>query len=213
MIIYGASGHGKVILNLLRKCGFEQFQFIDDGIKKDWGYGNVISPKEIGPFIDEPAVIAIGSNHQRKKVSLKYLLNYQSAIHPQSILAIPHSYIGPGTVIMAGVVVNPEVKIGKHVILNTSCCIEHECIIEDFVHVSPNATLCGKVSVFEGAHIGAGAVVIQGVKVGKWSTVGAGAVVINDVPDYAAVVGNPAKVIKIDKLGVEFFTEHEEREL
>jgi acetyltransferase EpsM len=198
MIIYGASGHGKVILDILNQCGIRQIQFIDDVLKEDWAYGEVMSPDRID-IVNEPlGIIAIGSNKQRKNVSLKYNINYQRAIHPQSILAIPHSCIGPGTVIMAGVIVNSEVRIGKHVILNTSCTIDHECIIEDFVHVSPNATLCGNVFVREGAHIGAGAVVIQGVKIGKWSTIGAGAVLINDVPDYATVVGNPARIIRIE---------------
>jgi sugar O-acyltransferase (sialic acid O-acetyltransferase NeuD family) len=198
MIIYGASGHAKVILDILNQCGIKQFQFIDDVLKEDWFYGEVMSPDKID-FLSEPlGIIAIGSNKQRKNISLKYNINYQRVIHPQSILAIPHSFIGLGTVIMAGVVVNPEVRIGKHVILNTSCSIDHECILEDFVHVSPNATLCGKVFVSEGAHIGAGAVVIQGIKIGKWCTIGAGSVVIRDVPDFATVVGNPARVLRIE---------------
>ncbi len=93
--------------------------------------------------------------------------------------------------------VNAEVKIGKHCIVNTASVIEHECVIEDFVHISPNATLAGNITVKEGAHIGIGANIIQGVNIGKYAVIGAGAVVISDVPDYAVVVGNPAKLIKI----------------
>lgn len=200
MIIYGASGHGKVILDILTQCGINHFQFVDDVSKEDWVYGEVISPDGFDFLSETPGIIAIGSNQQRKKVSLRYRINYQRAVHPKAILAISHSCIGVGTVIMAGVIVNPEVRIGKHVILNTSCSIDHESIIEDFVHVSPNATLCGNVFVSEGAHIGAGAVVIQGIKIGKWSTVGAGAIVINDVPDYSTVVGNPARIIRIENI-------------
>jgi acetyltransferase EpsM len=94
-------------------------------------------------------------------------------------------------------VVQAGTVIGRHCIINTSASIDHDCVIEDFVHISPNATLSGNVRVGEGTHIGAGATIIQGITVGKWCTVGAGAVVIRDVPDYATVVGVPARVIKV----------------
>ena len=197
MIIYGASGHGLVVLDILKRNGISKWQFVDDSIKTEWVGGAVISPKEILVNIEQPAILAIGNNHVRKLITQTHSFDYIKAIHPSSILAIPHSSIGVGTVIMAGVIINSEVNIGIHAILNTSCSIDHECIIEDYVHISPNATLCGKVIVREGAQVGAGAVVIQGIKIGKWAIVGAGAVVVKDVPDFATVVGNPAKVIKI----------------
>ncbi|MFC0184902.1 DapH/DapD/GlmU-related protein [Pseudarcicella hirudinis] len=72
--------------------------------------------------------------------------------------------------------------------------------MEDFVHISPNACICGGVSIGEGTHIGAGAIVIQGISIGRWATIGAGAVIVKNVPDYAVVVGNPGKIIKYNKL-------------
>ena len=56
------------------------------------------------------------------------------------------------------------------------------------------------MEVGEGTHVGIGACVIQGIKIGKWATIGAGAVIIKDVPDGAVVVGNPAKIIKMNNL-------------
>jgi len=50
----------------------------------------------------------------------------------------------------------------------------------------------------EGPHVGAGAVVIPNIIIGKWVTIGAGAVIIKDIPDFAVVVGNPGRVIKIN---------------
>jgi len=55
------------------------------------------------------------------------------------------------------------------------------------------------VFIGEGTHVGIGASIIQGIKIGKWATIGAGAVVIRDVPDYAVVVGSPARIIKYKK--------------
>ena len=97
---------------------------------------------------------------------------------------------------MANAVINPNAKIGKHCIVNTSSVIEHDCIVRDFAHISPGASLAGNVTIEEGAHIGIGASIIQGIKIGQWAIVGAGAVVIKDVPDFATVVGNPTRIIK-----------------
>jgi acetyltransferase EpsM len=97
---------------------------------------------------------------------------------------------------MPGVTVNSSTTIGAHCILNTNSSIDHDCILDNYVHISPNATLCGGISIGEGTHIGAGAVVIPGIKIGKWCTIGAGSVIINNIPDYSTVVGNPGKIIK-----------------
>ena len=100
---------------------------------------------------------------------------------------------------MPKVVVNAAAIIGQHCIINTSAIVEHECVLEDFVHVSPNSTLCGNVKIGEGTHIGAGVTIIPGIKIGKWCTIGAGSVVVKDMPDNVVAVGNPAKVIKVHK--------------
>lgn len=98
--------------------------------------------------------------------------------------------------IMQNAVVQSSSKIGKHCIINTSASIDHDCLIEDFVHISPNSALCGNVKVGEGTWIGAGSTIIPGVKIGKWSIIGAGSVVTKDIPDYSLAVGNRCRVIK-----------------
>ena len=97
---------------------------------------------------------------------------------------------------MQGAIIQSCASIGKHCIINTGASVDHDCKIEDFVHVSPHATLCGDVNVGEGTWIGAGATIIQGKKIGKWSVIGAGSVVVNDIPDNVLAFGNPCKVIK-----------------
>ena len=77
--------------------------------------------------------------------------------------------------------------------------MEHDVQIEDFVHISPGSVITGGIKIGEGTQVGAGATVIPGITIGKWVTIGAGAVVINDIPDFAVVVGNPAKIIKFNK--------------
>ncbi|WP_449398442.1 hypothetical protein [Chryseobacterium wanjuense] len=103
---------------------------------------------------------------------------------------------------MPGVTINAIVKVGRHCIVNTNASIDHDCILEDFVHISPNVALGGNVYVGEGTHVGIGVNVIQGITIGKWCTIGAGAVIISDVPDGCTVVGNPGRIIKSKSLKI-----------
>lgn len=197
MILIGASGHAKVILDILEKNEFTVDYLLDanPNIKELAGY-NVIEDKDHIDDIDQEYIVSIGSNLIRKRVSEQRKVKFGWAIHPDSILGDDVS-IGQGTVVMAGAIINPSTQIGNHCIINTSASIDHDCEIADYVHISPNATLCGTIEVGEGTHIGAGATIIPNLKIGKWATIGAGAVVIEDVPDYAVVVGNPGRIIKI----------------
>jgi len=198
MIVYGASGHGKVIIEILEDMDMDDIVLWDDATTGSiWDYP-IVKPHTMDDGFDEQIVIAIGVNSVRKKVVEKLSddTDYAIAIHPSAIIS-KRAMVGDGTVVMAGATINADTTVGKHCIINTSASIDHDCVLDDYVHISPNATLSGIVTVGEGAHIGAGASVIQNIKIGKWCTIGAGAVVINDIPDYATAAGCPAKVIKI----------------
>jgi len=191
MILYGASGHGKVIWEILEAIGMQPSAIWDDADKEPfWGL-IVTKPKTVA---DEKIIISIGDNKLRKLISERYNINaFGTALHPSAIIS-SRAAVGAGTVIMSNAVVNADVVIGKHCIINTAAVVEHENRIGDYVHISPNATLCGNVTINEGTHIGAGAVIIPGIKIGSWCRIGAGAIVIRNVPDGVTVVGNPAKV-------------------
>lgn len=196
MILFGASGHAKVIADILIKNGVHIEKILDDNPSVKTIFNIHVEKNSLSESDHLDAIISIGNNEVRKLISEKYKLNYISAIDKNSTVS-DFSKIGIGTVVMANATINAGATVGNHCIINTSSVIEHDCILEDFVHISPNASLAGNVTVGEGSHIGIGACVIQGIKIGKWSTIGAGAVIIKDVPDYATVVGNPGRVIKI----------------
>ena len=193
MKLYGASGHGKVIIRILEDLGLSiskiyddkaPFKILDYDVSKYDGCEN------------ENFIISVGNNKTRKKIVDK-LKNASFAIAAHHSAHVDKTVtLGEGTVIMPGAIINVDSKIGKHCIINTSSSIDHECQLADYVHVSPNATLSGNVTVGEGTHIGSGAVVVPGIKIGKWATIGAGTVIIHDVPDGVTVVGNPGRIIQ-----------------
>lgn len=194
--LYGASGHGKVIIDILKSCSISIDYIVDDNPKTEIILGIPIVKSDNFDFHNlNNAIISIGNNKVRQSISQKYDVNYVRAIHPNAIIS-KSAIIGDGSVVMAGAIINPDAIIGKHCIINTGAIVEHDCHIADFSHISPGVSLAGNVSIGIGAHLGIGSCVIQGIKIGKWSTIGAGAVIIKDVPDYAVVVGNPGKIIK-----------------
>lgn len=119
------------------------------------------------------------------------------------------SYIAPP---LSGAAID-QMKIGSHVFINSNllAMARGGITIEDDVQIAGNVSLlsnnhdpydrmvltCKPIRIQKGAWIGANAVILAGISVGKHAIVGAGAVVTKDVPDYAVVVGNPAKVIKM----------------
>lgn len=197
MVFYGASGHGKVIVEAWIASGGTVAGIVDDNTAiTRLGDFSVSGPYDEKKFSGIPLVVSIGHNAVRKRIVERIRAQYGKVFHPSAIISQSAS-IGEGTVMMAGTIINAGSSIGKHVILNTGSVVDHDCSIGDFVHISPNATLCGGVVIDEGTHIGAGATVIPNVRIGKWATIGAGSVIIRDVPDYAVVVGVPGKVRKI----------------
>lgn len=202
--IYGAGGHSQVIRKVLELCGTLVTETFDDRpANAHRAYsdaaieGGVRGAMDTFPHDGDPVIIAVGNNFQRAEIARFLKSKFEKAIHPSSIIA-KSSFVGEGTVVFAGAIIQPNTRVGKHVIVNTAASIDHDNIIGDYAHISPKAALCGHVEVGEGSHVGVGAVVIPKVKIGKWCTVGAGTVVIQDVPDYATVVGNPGRVIKIN---------------
>jgi UDP-N-acetylbacillosamine N-acetyltransferase len=190
--IYGASGHGLVVADIAKACGYNDIIFIDDGENIYPAFEDIKINNHI------PITFGIGSDSIRAKLFEKAKNNgFQivSLIHPSSIIS-PSATIGIGTVVMPNVVVNAKATIADGVILNTSCVIEHECMIEDFVHISPNVALAGNVKVEKFTHIGIGSSVIQGKNIGSYCIIGAGSVVVKNISNFKKAYGNPCKEIE-----------------
>ncbi len=196
MFLYGASGHGKVILEIAEELRIPVGGFVDANPEMSFVSGYPVL-REAPRFAK--LIVSIGNNKTRYRIANSHRDNsFPVLLHPKAWVST-RAGIEQGTVVMSGATVHTEAYIGSHCIINTNASVDHECRISDFVHISPNVALAGDVAVGEGTHIGIGACVIQGVKIGKWCTIGAGAVIIRDVPDYAVVVGSPGRIIRMDE--------------
>ena len=196
--ILGVGGHSRVVIDIAQNLGLDISGLYDDNPNtygKEYNGIKVLGP--INAIVSGTAVIAIGNNQIRKNiVDQSSPINWKTLIHPFSYIS-SNVEIGDGTVIMAGAIVQPGAKIGRHCIINTGACVDHDCIIEDFVHIGPNSALAGGVTVGEGTFVGIGSSLVPYVTIGKWSTIGAGSAVITDIPDNCMAAGVPALIKKI----------------
>lgn len=207
VVIWGASGHAMVVANIIKLMEeYQIFGFIDDTNPKlrdtDFlGYKILGGAEQLDWLMKrdlKKLLLGIGNNSVRLRLAgLVKSKGFQliSAVHPKSIIAEDVS-IAPGTVVTAGAVINSGSQVGENVIINTSSSVDHECIIEDGVHISPGAHLGGQVTVGRGSWIGIGACVIDHVLIGSNSLIGAGSVVVENIPDNVVAYGNPAKIRK-----------------
>lgn len=200
VIIIGAGGHAKVIADIIEKSGDEVVGFLDDN--KENGATVIKNYKVIGDLNNRFAmavtkkdvefIIAIGDNKKREEISHSPNLKFYTAIHPSTQIGLDVR-IEEGTVVMANVCINSSARIGKHCIINTGAIIEHDNIIEDFVHISPNTSLGGTVKIGESTHVGIGSIVKNNITICKNCTIGAGAVVVKNIIEEGTYVGVPAR--------------------
>lgn len=199
VIIIGASGHGKVVADIIRKSGDKIFGFLDDNEELSNEFVGVPVLGRIDDYrkylnIAE-FVIAIGDTEVRDSISRKInKARIYTAIHPTAVISGIDVSIGPGTVIMANAVINSGSHIGKHCIINTGAIVEHDNTIEDFAHISVGAKLAGSVYVGKYTWIGIGAVVSNNLRICQGCVIRAGAVVIENIVKSGNYQGVPAKI-------------------
>jgi acetyltransferase-like isoleucine patch superfamily enzyme len=97
------------------------------------------------------------------------------------------------------------VKIGRHVLINESCGIAHDDIINDYATLSLNVHIGGWSTIGECDFIGIGSCVSHRKSIGNNTVIGAGAVVVSDIPSYCVAIGVPAKPVKYIGPGEMYF--------
>lgn len=206
LAVVGASGHGKVVAEAALAAGWGAVEFYDRAWPGKQQVGRWAITGDDAALLSalnrlDGVVVAIGNNQTRLDLLTQLRLagaKAVSVVHPMACISMS-AQIGPGTVALAGAIVNADAVIGPGAILNTACSVDHDCVLGDAVHISPGAHLAGDVQVGDRSWVGIGASVRQGVHIGSGVMVGAGAVVVSDVVDGLTVVGVPARSMRKDQ--------------
>lgn len=203
LLIIGASGHGKVVADIALKMNkWQSIAFLDDNksLKKSMGLEIIGNLADVFTYIEDADIfVAVGNNTTRENIQEKIEstgAGIPILVHPAAVIG-DQVDLGIGTVVMAGVVINCSTKIGKGCIINTGSTIDHDNIIEDYVHISPGVNLAGTVKVGKSSWIGIGSTVSNNVNITTGCNVGAGALVVRDITKPGTYVGVPVR--KIDQ--------------
>ena len=211
LIIIGGYGNGTVVQSTVEDINAEEKQWEVLGFLNDRETEPINGSPVLGKidkettdrFLEDPDVyffytlISVKMNHKfiGKLHDLKIPKErFATIIHPKAVVS-KFAEIGYGTCIQALVTVGPNTKVGNHVQIYGQSMIGHGSKLDDYSYVASNAIVGADVHLMEGAYLGLNATTLEFVKLGKWSLTGIGAVVLKDVPDYAKMVGNPARQI------------------
>lgn len=202
VLVIGAGGHAKVVIDSLRASGFTIAGLLDaDATPRQVAGAPVIGDDFHLPRLRAEglshAVVAMGDNAVRERVGASARaagFTLVNAVHPAATVS-PSASMGEGVAVMAGAVVNAETRVGDLAIVNTGACVDHDGDLLPACHIAPRVALAGNVRVGARALVGVGASVIPGVSIGADAVVGAGAAVIGDVAAGTAVAGVPARLL------------------
>ena len=202
VVVVGAGGHAAVCIDLLLEAGMEVVGAVSAGPSARSLQVPVLGTDAELPRLHADglrhAFVAIGDNRARQRVSAEVkALGFSpvTAVSPRAHLA-ETVRLGSGVAVMAGAVVNAYTTLGDGVILNTGATVDHDCVLEPYVHIAPGCHLAGTVVAAEGVFVGIGSSVVPGCRLGRWSQLGAGSVVIGDVGDDALALGVPAREVR-----------------
>lgn len=207
IVVVGGGGHAKVVISILRKLkrhrilGYTDLK--DNGALVGVSYlgsdrelvALSAGPKKLNAAL---AVGQVGLGEFRYELWMRLhspALSFPWIVSPDAIVNEEVSG-GEGAVVMDGAVINSGAIIGRGAIVNTNSTIEHDVVLDDWVHVAPGATISGGVTVGRFSMIGTGATVIEGIKIAAGCMVGAGATVVHDLTEPGVYVGSPARRIK-----------------
>jgi sugar O-acyltransferase (sialic acid O-acetyltransferase NeuD family) len=208
VVLWGASGHAKVLQECLQQIGLEVVALFDNqpglssplpGVPLYTGLAGFQEWRALG-LEDVGFLVAIGGDRGRDRMAIHALLEENRliplrAVHPTAFVAAT-AKLGDGSQVLAHATVCVDAVLGRQTIVNTKASVDHDTVVGIGAHIAPGATIAGSVEIGDYAMIGAGAVTLPRVKIGADAVIGAGAVVTSDIPDRAVAYGNPARIVK-----------------
>lgn len=207
MIIIGAKGFAKEVLEVLFQNNIQNVCFFDDVNPELTGnlYGKfpiLKSTEEVEEYfksVSNEFTIGIGNPFLRKKLFDKFTKiggEFKSTISPKAEIGNFGNKIAQGCNIMTGSVITNDILIEMGVIVNLNTTIGHDSQIGEFVELSPGVSISGNCTIGSYTTIGTNATILPKITIGSNVIVAAGAVVTKDIPDNCMVAGIPAIIKK-----------------
>lgn len=205
LVIVGAGGHARIVLNIfLKNNEYNIIEIIDTYKKYENEKINGIEIKKVDTIKkyletkkEKYIFLAIGDNIKRKTIyqDLKsYNFKFANCIHSSALIET-NVNIGENTFIGAGSILGADVEIKDNVIINNGVIICHETVVGKHSHIAPGTNIAGRVSIGEKTFVGIGSDIVDKLKIGNNVTIGAGSVVLNDIDNNKKVAGVPARII------------------
>lgn len=204
MLIIGAQGHAKEILQILLEESISDFLFFDNindhqALYNRFTVLNSFSQVKTAFKSDNSFALGIGGPVKRFKMMKKFTElggEVKSVISKSASVGLFDVSLGKGLNIMKNVFISNSVAIGDGCLMNYGCNIHHDVSIGEYCELSPQCQVLGRVRLGSFCSIGAGAIILPKIKVGHNVIIGAGAVVTKDVDDNKILVGVPAREFK-----------------
>jgi sugar O-acyltransferase (sialic acid O-acetyltransferase NeuD family) len=194
ILVYGGGGHGKSVIELLRRLGtYQIIGILDDGIPSGslvLGLPVLGGAEQLPGLVDKGcrlainAVGGIGNTAIRVQVFERLAqagLACPAIIHPTAFVEAS-ARLEPGTQVFPHAYLGSDCQAGFGAIINTGAIVSHDCSLGAYTNVSPGAMLAGGVQLGERVLVGMGATVNLEVKIGSGARIGNGATVKADVP-------------------------------
>ena len=137
LLILGAGGHGAVVKDVAKACGYDNIEFLDDNNHN--ALGKISDLKNFREY--ESVFVSIGDNIVREKLlDIAENLGFKlpSLIHPDSYVS-SSAKIDEAVLVEPGAIINSNVEVGKGTIVSVGAIIDHNAKIGEFVHVNAGA--------------------------------------------------------------------------
>jgi len=204
MLIIGASGHAKELIEVIDVKDYNQLMFFDNVtsplpvtfLKQFKVINTVLAIEEFFKKNSYDFATAIGGNYSKKNIVEKIKSlggNYVSVIDKDAVIGNFDVIIANGVNIMKQVLISNSVSVGEGTLVNYGTSIHHDSVIGEYCELAPKSTILGNCKIGNNVFIGANATILPNVSIGNNAIIGAGAVVVKNVKANQKVVGVPAK--------------------
>lgn len=203
LLLVAASGLALEVAEAARAAGHEVLGCVDDD-ESLWGslvggWLPVLGGTDVlHERADTRLVLCPGKGSARQRLAGRLEAEgvradrYATVRHP-SVDVRGSCTVGPGSILLAGVVLTANVTLGAHVVCMPGVVLTHDDVVEDAATLTSGVLLAGRVRVGERAYLGMGATVREEVSVGADSVLGMGSVLLTDLPAGQTWAGAPAR--------------------